>query len=110
MIALWTVLGGLLGAVNGVTRWWTVSRLRAGRRADALLWTLGGMAIRLGLVAGLLIAAFRDNPLAGFAAAGGLLLTRSLTVIWVHTRGWSRLSGTGESEGCAPSKPPRHAL
>lgn len=92
MIALWMVLGALLGAASGLSQRWTVSQLRAGEKRHALSLTLGGMAIRLALAAGLLIASLRHGALAGIAAFGGLLLVRSVIVIWAHVRGWPRRS------------------
>ncbi len=99
MIALWMLLGGLVGAVNGVTRWLAVARLSAGRRGHAVLLTVGGMAIRLGLVTGLLVAAFRQDVVAGLLAFLGLLVVRSAIVIWAHAHDWSWPSTFADREG-----------
>ena len=90
MIALWLLLGALTEGLNSFTRWWTVARIRADLQSNALTLTLGGMALRLALVAAVLIAALRQGILPGLLAFTGVWLSRSAAVIWFHTSGFSR--------------------
>jgi hypothetical protein len=87
MIGLWLLAGGVVGGLNSLNRWWTVARLRADMQISPLLLTLGGMALRLALVAALLIAGLRHGIVPGLLAFAGLWLARSATVVWVHTAG-----------------------
>ncbi len=99
MIGLWMLLGGLLALLNALTRWWSVRRLRTGKSSDALPLTLGGMVVRLAFIGWLFIAALRHGVVSGLAAFCGLMLVRSLTVIWAHTRSWSWPSGIADADG-----------
>jgi len=102
MIGLWLLAGGLVGALNGLTRWWTVARLRSDMEHGALLVTLGGMMLRLGLIAALLIGGLQRGIVPGLLAFGGLWLTRTLAVIWVQASGvlWtSASSDRGQAVG-----------
>ncbi len=87
MTGLWLLAGGVVGGLTSLTRWWTVARLRTDMEASPLLLTLGGMALRLTLVAALLIAGLTRGIRPGLLAFAGLWLARSATVIWVHTAG-----------------------
>jgi hypothetical protein len=96
MMALWPVLGSLVGLANGLTRWWTVSRLghQMPRRALALVW--GGLILRLALVTALLIPGLRRSIVSGLLAFAGLWLARWATVIWF---GAARRRGSTEPGG-----------
>jgi hypothetical protein len=68
--------------MNGMTRWWTVSRLRKETplRPRALVW--GGLSLRLALVAAVLILALRRGIIPGLLTFAGLWLARWSTAIW----------------------------
>ena len=83
-MGLWLVAGGLVGLLNSLTRWWTVARFQAEMGNSALLLTLGGLALRLALVTGLLIAGLRQGIVPGLLAFAGLWVSRLATVIWFH--------------------------
>ena len=82
MIALWLLAGGLVGIANGLTRWWTVSRLRREMRLSPLALVWGVLILRLALVAALLILGLRRGIIPGLLAFAGLWLARWGTVIW----------------------------
>lgn len=92
MNGLWILAGAVVGLLNGLTRWWTVARLRAEMAHSALAPTLGAMVIRLALVAALLVAGLQRGILPGLLAFTGLWLTRSAAVIWVHASSWAHSS------------------
>jgi hypothetical protein len=96
VIALWLFLGALTEALNSFTRWWTVARIRADLQRNALTLTLGGMALRLALVAAVLTAALRQGILPGLLAFVGVWLSRSAAVIWFHTSGSAGWYGGGD--------------
>ncbi|MBS3783245.1 MAG: ATP synthase subunit I [Anaerolineae bacterium] len=98
MSGLWVLAGALVGVLNGLSRWWTVARLRAGMAGSPLKPTLGAMVARLALVAGLLIAALRNGILPGLLAFAGLWLTRSAAAIWLHKSSWARSNLDIEAE------------
>jgi hypothetical protein len=81
MTALWLLAGGIVGAANTLTRWWTVSHLRSGMRASPLSLVWGGFILRLALVTGLLSLGLSRGILPGFLAFAGLWLARWTTTI-----------------------------
>lgn len=97
MIGAWLLAGGLVGVLNGFSRWWTVARLRAGGDGRPLLLTLGGLGVRLTLVAALLIAGLKQGIAAGLLAFAGLWLAQWATVIWVQASelSWPATPATG---------------
>lgn len=82
MIASWLLLGVLIGVANALMRWWTVSRLHQEMRLSALTWVWGGLILRLGLVAAMLILGLKRGILAALLAFTGLSLARWGCVIW----------------------------
>lgn len=82
MILCWLLAGGAIGALNGASRRWTVARLRPEAPRDALGLVWGGLALRWGLVAALLIIALQRGVVAGLLAFVGLSLARWVMVIW----------------------------
>lgn len=82
MIALWLLAGGLIGMVNGLTRWWTVTHLRQEMRLRPLALVWGGLILRLALVAALLIVGLRGGIIPGLLAFAGLWFARWGTTIW----------------------------
>jgi len=83
---MWPFAGGLVGVVNGLTRWTTISHLSSEAVTRSLLLMLGGMVLRLGFVAGLLIVGLKQGIDAGLLAFAGLWVTRWLIVIWSNAR------------------------
>jgi len=98
VIGFWLLVGLLTGALNGLTLWWTVSRLRAGMGDSALRLTTSGMLVRLALVTGVLIAALLQGIVPGLAVFGGLCITRWATVIWAQVQGMPGAAGIGRQE------------
>jgi hypothetical protein len=96
--ALWLLAGGLIGMVNGLTQWWTVSRLRPKMDLGPLTLVWGGLILRLGLVAALLILGLRQGIMPGLLAFAGLWLARWGTTIW-----FGALRPSGEQWLTAPS-------
>jgi hypothetical protein len=82
VIALWLLAGCAVGAANGLTLWWIVSRLREDMRLSPLMPVWSGFALRLALAAALLTAAVRRGIVPGLLAFSGLWLARWGTVIW----------------------------
>jgi len=83
MVTLWLFAGGAVGALNGLTLWWTVGRLRPDVSGRAVAWILGGALLRWGLIAGLLVAALQRGVLPGILAFAGLWLARwGMVVRW----------------------------
>ena len=76
MVTLWLFAGRAVGALNGFTLWSSVACLRPDVSGRAVAWVLGGALLRLGLVAGLLIAALQRGVLPGLLAFAGLWLAR----------------------------------
>ncbi len=86
----WAVAGVGVGIVNGFSRWKTVSDISPTAVAGSLLLTLGGMVLRLGLVAGVLIGSLRHGIISGLLAFAGLFITRWIMVLWFNAHGgWS---------------------
>lgn len=86
MTVLWLLAGGAVGAVNGLTRWWTVGRLRPGAPSHALSLVLGGALLRWALVAALLALALQRGIGPALLAFVGLWLSRWGTVIWFNAQ------------------------
>jgi len=76
MITLWLFAGLVVGALNGLTLWWTVARLQPHAPGHGVAWILGSTLLRWGLAAGLLIAALQRGILPGLLAFAGLWLAR----------------------------------
>lgn len=104
MIGLWVLAGAVVGTVNALTRWWTVTRLQTEMPSSALALTLGGMGMRLIIVAALLIKGLERGIIPGLLAFGGLWVARSAAVIWVQTAGNSLLSGLAGGTCDRPSR------
>jgi hypothetical protein len=68
--------------MNGLTRWWTVSRLRHEMRPSPLTLVWGALSLRLALVAAVLILGLRRGIIPGLLAFAGLWLARWGTAIW----------------------------
>lgn len=83
---MWPLAGGLVGIVNGLTRWTTISYLSSAAVTRSLILVLGGMVVRLGFVAGLLIAGLKQGIDAGLLAFAGLWVTRWIIVVWSNAR------------------------
>ena len=86
MNALWLLAGGIIGTANGLSRWWTVSRLRSGMRVSPVSLVWGGFMLRLALVTGLLSLGLSRGALPGLLAFAGLWLARWATVSYTHLR------------------------
>lgn len=88
MIGLWVwpFVGGLVGIVNGATRLTTISYLSSETVTRSLVLVLGGMMVRLGFVAALLIAGLKQGIDAGLLAFAGLWVARWVIVIWSNAR------------------------
>ena len=84
MITLWLFAGLAVGALNGLTLRNSVARLRPDVSGRAVAWMLGGMLLRLGLAASLLIVALQRGILPGLLAFAGLWLARWGTVYSVQ--------------------------
>lgn len=83
---MWPFAGGLVGIVNGLTRWTTISYLSSEAVTRSLVLVVGGMVVRLGFVAGLLIAGLKQGIAAGLLAFAGLWITRWIIVVWSNVR------------------------
>lgn len=88
--ALWLFAGGAVAIVNAVTRQRTVAWLSAETIGGSLVLVLGGMLLRLGLVAGVLVAGLRQGVMPGMLAFVGLWITRGAIVVWFGV-GWPAL-------------------
>ena len=84
MVVLWLFAGGAVGALNGLTLWWTVARLQPSARGHGVAWVLGSTLLRWGLAAGLLIAALQYGILPALLAFAGLWLARWGTICSAH--------------------------
>jgi hypothetical protein len=82
VIPLWLLAGGLIGMMNSLTRWWTVSRLRHEMRLPPLALVWGGVILRLALVATLLTLGLRQGMIPGLVAFAGLWVSRWGSAIW----------------------------
>jgi hypothetical protein len=100
---VWLFLGGLLELFNSLTRWWTVARLQPTMDIDALWITLGGMSLRLLLVAALLVSALKQGILPGLLALAGLWLVRSAAVVWIQFSGSSHWSVPADASSHRPT-------
>jgi len=97
--ALWLFAGGAVAVVNAVTRQRTVACLSTETIGGSLVLVLGGMLLRLSLVAGLLIAGLRQGIAPGLLAFAGLWITRGAIVVWLGV-GWpGLLKRVSESTG-----------
>ncbi len=83
MITLWLFAGLAVGALNGLTLWGTVARLRPDAPPRAVAWILGGALLRWTAAAGVLIAALQRGILPGLLAFAGLWLARWGMVCWL---------------------------
>lgn len=81
--ASWLCTGGAVGVLSALTLWWTVSRFRPGAPRRALAWVLGGLMLRWGLAASLLITALQRGIVPGLLAFAGLWLARWGLVCWL---------------------------
>ncbi len=86
-MTLWLLAGALVGALNAGIRWWTVSRVWVGLTQRALLLVLGGMTVRLSLVACLLALGLSRGIIPGLLSFGGVWLSRWATVLWFNANG-----------------------
>jgi len=76
IVTLWLFAGLMVGALNALTLWSSVARLRPAAPGRAVAWVLGGALLRLGLAVGVLIAALQRGVLPGLLAFAGLWLAR----------------------------------
>jgi hypothetical protein len=90
---LWPFAGGFVGMVNALSRWKTVSCLSTEMVTRSLVLVVGGMLLRLGLVAGLLTAGLKRGIIPGLLAFAGLWITRWTIVVWFSTREGRRRQG-----------------
>jgi len=81
MVILWLFAGLAVGALNGLILWSSVARLRPDVPGRAMAWILGGVLLRWGLAAGLLIAALQRGILPGLLAFAGLWLAH-WGIVW----------------------------
>ena len=81
--ASWLCTGGAVGVLSGLTLWWTVSRFRPGAPRRVVAWVLGGLMLRLGLAASLLITALQRGIVPGLLAFAGLWLVRWGMACWL---------------------------
>jgi hypothetical protein len=79
----WLFTGGAVGVLNGLTLWWTVARLQPDAPCRAVAWALGGVMLRWGLAAGLLITALQRGIVPGLLAFAGLWLVRWGMACWL---------------------------
>jgi hypothetical protein len=86
-MTLWIVAGALIGLLNAAVRWWAVSHVGACAPERALLLAVGGMVVRLSLVASLLALAMSRGIVPGLLAFGGLWMARWATVLWINAHG-----------------------
>jgi hypothetical protein len=91
MIAVWFVLGGMLGALNVWSQWWTIIHLHPAAPSAAMRLVIGGAVLRWSMVVGLLVAALRQSSVAGLLAFGGWWLARWIAVIWLNLRGMASI-------------------
>ena len=86
-MTLWLLAGALIGALNAGIRWWTVSRVWVGLTQRALLLVVGGMTVRLSLIACLLALGLSRGIVPGLLSFGGVWLSRWATVLWFNANG-----------------------
>jgi len=82
MVTSWLLAGGIIGGLNGLSLRWTVTCLRPGAPGRAVILTAAGAMLRLGLAAGLLIAALQRGVVPALLAFAGLWLARWGVVYW----------------------------
>lgn len=93
MAVVWGLaLGLVVGTVNQLVLWLVVRRARPGRVAGLVAGFLGGCAVRLGLDAVALYAAWRlTRDVWGIvAAAGGVTLALGAGSVWQFVRAQRR--------------------
>jgi len=76
-----------VGALHGWSLRWTVSRLHPGAPLRSVALVLGGIALRWGLAAGLLIMALQQSPGAGLLAFAGQWFAQRGIVALTASRG-----------------------
>ena len=84
---VWFGLGNLLGLFNLSMQWWTINRLLSSQPNRAAALAVGGLIVRLALVACLLIVALKENVLAAILLLSGWWLARSASLIWIELKG-----------------------
>jgi hypothetical protein len=88
----WLFAGGAVGLASMWSLQWTAERLRPGTSLAGIALAMGGIVVRLGVAAALVLMALRHGGLpAGLAALGGLWLVR-----WIVSWRLSRSTETGE--------------
>jgi hypothetical protein len=94
MTLTWLFAGAAVGVLNGLTLRWTVARLRPDMVLRSVALVVGGMFLRWGLAAVLLVAALLPDAVSGSSVPGllafaGLWLSR-WGIIWWLSRAGSR--------------------
>jgi hypothetical protein len=84
---VWLLLGGAVGALNGLTLRWTVNRLRPEAALAGVPLMMAGFLLRLVLAAALLVLASRRGVAPGLLACTGLWLARWGVIWWVARSG-----------------------
>jgi hypothetical protein len=82
----WLFLGVLVGLIHFLLLWWTVSHLYPGAGRRAWMWSAMTSALRLILVAGLLVLAVRRGAMEVLLAFFGFWLTRWPLLYWWSQR------------------------
>jgi hypothetical protein len=88
VITAWLLAGSLVGMMNGLARWWTVSHLRYQTRRSALALVWGGFILRQAAVAALLTLGLKRGIIPGLLAFAGMCLARWGSVIWFGALRW----------------------
>lgn len=81
--AVWLLLGGTVGVLNGLSLRWTASRLRPEATLAGVPLMMTGFLLRMGLAAALLILASRRGVAPGLLACTGLWLARWGVIWWI---------------------------
>ncbi len=91
-VAWGLIIGLVVGTVNQLVLWLVVRRARPGRVAGLVAGFLGGCAVRLGLDALALYAAWRltQDVWAIVAAAGGVTIALGAGAVWQFVRAQRR--------------------
>ena len=84
-LASWLFTGGAIGVLNGLSLWWTVSRLRPNAPSHAAVLAMAGAILRWGLAAGVLIVALQHSIASGLLTFAGLRLARWGMVCWFNS-------------------------
>ena len=97
MTLTWLFAGAAVGVLNGLTLRWTVARLRPDMVLRSVALVVGGMFLRWGLAAVLLVAALLPDTVSpdtvsggsvpGLLAFAGLWLSRWGIVWWLSRAG-----------------------